>query len=490
MEDVVTDERSGEDDLSEDFDLGAWNAQEPPSNFAERVLGAVRHENEGRHAGPEAGNEKRRRARKVGVGVVVVAGLSLAAAFAMRVSSAPPSRGEATADARTEVTIGTRARAVLEPGANVRWNGDDVVQTRGDIFYRVEPGSKFVVHTSAADVEVKGTCFVVKVRGDGKPEALDMQKRDAKAAGIGAALTALAFVAVYEGKVAVSHAGERVDLAAGESAHAGADGVKRSGAVAEGQVAFDAKVSASEDPVSKANENLLSQVADYRQRLEAIVSQKESLEKNLKATEEKLAAQTDGGGPRGRSDFDLDQDDWTALAKRGAVKYRMPCPDKNGWQFGSERLNKVGLAPQDVPAIRDAYQKSTERTWAQVRPMCIQALGNAEVVDKVGLASCPTIIYDVAQAIDDEATREAHTQAAEIRAGLRPMPGPQEKLHPVLRLFLILTDANKGFEKDLAASFGPEEAHRLAYAEDMCTSNSTWGGGKKRGERDANKGEK
>lgn len=476
----MTDERSGEERLSEDFDLGAWNAQEPPSDFAERVLGVVRHENDGRHAEHEAVSDKRRRARKVGVGVVVVAGLSLAAAFAMRVSSAPPSRGEATADARTEVTIGTRARAVLEPGASVHWDGDDIVQTRGDIFYRVEPGSKFVVHTSAADVEVKGTCFVVKVRGDGKPEALDMQKRDAKAAGIGAALTALAFVAVYEGKVAVSHAGERVDLAAGESAHAGADGVKRTGAVGEGQAAFDTKVAASEDPLSKANENLVSQVADYRQRLEAIVTQKESLEKNLKATEEKLAAQADGAASRGRSEYDLDQDDWVALAKKGSVKYRMPCPEKDGWNFTPERLNKVGLAPQDVPAIRDAYQKSYERTWAQVRPLCVQALGNAEVVDKIGLSSCPHIIYDVAQAIDNDATREAHTQAAEIRAGVRPMPASLEKAHPVLRLFLLLTDANKGFEKDLAASFGPEEAHRLAYADNMCTSNSSWGGGKKR----------
>ena len=92
-----------------------------------------------------------------------------------------------------------------------------------------------------------------------------MNKRDVKSGVVGAALTALAFVAVYEGKVAVSHAGERVDLGAGESAQAGAGGVSTSGALGEGEKAFDAKVAASaSEPLTQANENLVSQVGEYR----------------------------------------------------------------------------------------------------------------------------------------------------------------------------------------------------------------------------------
>ncbi len=91
-----------------------------------------------------------------------------------------------------------------------------------------------------------------------------MDKRDVKSGVIGAALSALAFVAVYEGKVAVSHAGSRVDLGAGESAQAGSDGVHASGKLGEGEKAFDAKAAsaASGDvPLAPANDNLVAQVS-------------------------------------------------------------------------------------------------------------------------------------------------------------------------------------------------------------------------------------
>jgi hypothetical protein len=487
MEDDVSDHRDdasrepGDEPLRETFDMDAWDVQAPPGDFAERVLAKVRDE---KKAAEPAARPAEKRARRWGLAAGGAAALALAAAFALKIGSTKPSHGEAIAKERIEVSIGDRARAVLEPGASVKWDGDDVVQAKGDVFYRVEPGARFRVHTGAGDVEVKGTCFTVKVRGEAKEESIEMQKRDVKSGAIGAALTALAFVAVYEGKVAVSHAGERAELAAGESAQLGADGVKRTGDLGEGQKAFDAKLAAqggAEEPLAKANENLVAQVQEYKTRLEAIATQKSDLEDKLKKAEEKLASSGDASAPRGgRSEWELDKDDWAELAKKGSVKYRMPCPQKGFWTFSPEKLNKLGLSPQDGPILRDAYQRSYERVWSQIRPMCLKALGNAEIVDKVGLPSCPFLIYDIEQAIDPEATKEAHTQVAEIRAGLRPEPGPNEKVHPVLRTFLILTASNGWFEQDLAKTYGPEEAHRLAYSDDMCNSNSQWGGGKKR----------
>ena len=126
-------------------------------------------------------------------------------------------RGDVTADARQEVRVGNRALAVLEKGAHVKWDGDAIEQSGGDVFWRVEPGARFVVHTAAADVAVKGTCFRVKVEG----EEDAMNRRDAMSGTVGAVLAATAFVGVYEGKVAVSHAGQSVDLVAGQSAEAG-----------------------------------------------------------------------------------------------------------------------------------------------------------------------------------------------------------------------------------------------------------------------------
>jgi ferric-dicitrate binding protein FerR (iron transport regulator) len=479
MEAVVSDD--------DKLDLDAWEAQLPPSDFAERVLGQLRAEVAEKAPEPRKAPENKRRWRR---DAAVVSVLALAAALAIRVTSAPASHGETIAKDRIEVSLGSRALAVLEPGAQVKWDGDDVVQSRGDVFYRVEPGARFRVHTPAGDVEVKGTCFAVKVRGEGavgqssKDAGTDMNKRDVKSGVVGAALSALAFVAVYEGKVAVSHASERVDLGAGESAQVGSDGVKKSGAPSEGEKSFDAKAAANaagntDAPLAQANENLVAQVSEYRSRLEAIAAQKIELEQKLKKSEEKLAA--DGGPTRTRAEYDLNQEDWQELAKKGQVKFRYPCFNQSGWELAPNKVNELGLAPQDTATIKEAYKASYERIWKEIRPMCAAAIGTSlEVVDKIGPDSCPHLIYDAAAKTDKDAASEAHTQVAEIRAGLRAEPGPNEKNHPVENLYLLLTGANKAFEADLAKSFGPDEAHRLAMSDDMCMSNNRWGGGKKR----------
>jgi hypothetical protein len=483
VEDVVNDEEP----KSEKLDLEAWEPQLPSVDFAERVLAQVRKETATPGASsPSTSTTDKKRARRWGVGAGVVGGLAMAAAFAMRVTAVPDSHGEAIAKDRIEVAIGGRAKAVLEPGAEVKWDGDEVVQAHGDVFYRVEPGARFRVHTPAGDVEVKGTCFAVKIRGEapGNFEGVDMNKRDVKSGVVGAVITGLAFVAVYEGKVAVSHAGERVDLGAGEGAQVGSSGVSKSATLSDGAKAFDAKVAANaagEEPLAKANESLVSQVSEYRARLESIAAQKIELEQKLKKSEEKLASATDGAAPRTRHEYDLNQEDWAELAKKGQVKYRTPCLKPSGWEFPASKLNEMGLAPQDGATLKEAYQRSYDRVWKELRPMCAAALGTAlDVVDKIGAESCPHLIYDGALRTDKDAAAEAHTQAAEIRAGLRPEPGPNEKVNPVLRMFLILTGANKNFEADLAKSFGPEEGRRLSLSEDMCNSNSRWGGGVKR----------
>ncbi len=477
--------------LSADIDLEQWEAQAPPRDFAERVLGAIREEKKDEAAARDTTRSsvvtpQRARSRRWGIGAGVAGALALAAAVLLKVGGGgvpgAAAQGSAIAKDRIEVAVGDRAKAVLEAGAEIKWNGDDVVQAHGDVFYRVEPGARFRVHTPAGDVEVKGTCFAVKVRGESN-EAVDMEKRDVKSGVIGAALSALAFVAVYEGKVAVSHASERQDLGAGESAQVGAAGVTKSATLGEGQKAFEAKVAedqASTASTADANKNLVAQVSEYRQRLEAIATQKAELEQKLKKSEEKLASTADGAAPRNRSEYDLDTNDWAELAKNGQIKYRMPCMRPDGWDFKPDRLNKLGLAPQDGQTLRDAYERSHQRMWKEIRPMCIAALSAPpEIVDKIGADSCVHLIYDLELKKNTDATQEAHTQVAEIRAGMRPEP-PADKQHPVMKLMLLMTGANGSFENDLAKSFGPEEAHRLAYSEDMCNSNSRWGGGKKR----------
>jgi hypothetical protein len=292
-------------------------------------------------------------------------------------------------------------------------------------------------------------------------------------------------VAVYEGKVAVSHAGGRVDLAAGESAQTGASGVVKHGSIGEGEKAFDATSALNEpEPLSKANESLVSQISEYRRRLDAITAQKVEIEQTLKNTEQKLALKSEDGGVSSRSSFDLGTEEWKELAKDGTVKYMLPCVRKPDWTPSADYLNKVALAPHDAPALKEAYAKSNQRVWSVLKPLCAQAIGGAgpanaavlEVAERIGNDSCVHLVLDHTRGEKGEDANEGMRLVAEARAGLRPMPSASQLDNPVAKMFLAITGEMKAFETELAQSLGPEEAHRVAFAEGMCMQRSTFGG--------------
>ncbi len=467
----------------DDGELDAWEPQLPPANFADRVMSGI-----GEHTDSPSRREEakppanavalRARSRWRGAAVAAAVMVAIAAVVVVKVDTSA-GHGEAiAADRRMEIAVGSRAKAVLEPDAHVAWDGDLVTQESGDVFYRVEPGARFRVHTPAGDVDVKGTCFTVKVRGGGLKQdgSTDMQKRDMKSGVVGAALSAIAFVAVYEGKVAVSHASEHVDLAAGESAQLGPGGATKNTSAELGKKAFDENVAAQEsDPLSIANGNLVSQVQEYKQRLDALAAQKADVEKKLDSTEKKLASATDGGPPRNRSEYELSADEWADLAKRGKIKYRTPCMKPDKWNTPVDKLTSLGLSPEDGATLKGAYGRSYDRVWGMVRPLCLQALGTSEaIVDKIGVNQCIHLVYDLAAQADQDGTSEAHIQVAEIRAGSRQAPPPDKQV-PTMRMMLALTGEQSTFEADLAKSFGPEEAHRIAWSDDICVSNNSWG---------------
>lgn len=141
-----------------------------------------------------------------------------------------------------------------------------------------------------------------------------------------------------------------------------------------------------------------------------------------------------------------------------------------------EQLNALGLAPQDGATIRNAYAHSNQRVWGDLKPLCAQAIGNADVAEKIGPETCIHLVLDSEHARDPAAAKAAKSQVAEIRAGMRPMPAPNEPMNPVLKLFLTTTGENRSFEAELAQSFGPEEAHRIVYSDELCMGSSTFSG--------------
>jgi hypothetical protein len=449
-------------------DLESWEAQEPPRGFADAVVAAARRE---QAAGSSAAPPKPRpRASRVFAGLLVAAAMAAVVAFGAH-RHGLNAHGAVTADARQEVHVGSRALAVLERGAHVSWDGDTVDQSGGDVFWRVEPGARFVVHTPAADVTVKGTCFRVKLMD----EEGEMNARDARSGAVGAALAAVAFVGVYEGKVAVSHAGQSVDLVAGQSAEASAQGVRRvAGAGEEVAPVQPAAASASdgEQAAMAANASLADSVREYRRKLEAIESQKTKLEKQLAEAQQKLA---DGGRPK--SEYDLSPDDLKALAKDGDVKMRTPCPGPQGdYSVSASTLQNLGLAPQDGPILQAAYQASHARTWGVIEPLCSQALGGADV-SRVGQQACVSILMNVASQQSPGGYDEDVRQVAEILAGERPPPAPGAQVDPLMTAYLALARETTNIQNELAASMGPDDAKRAVFAEQGCWWNSEHGVG-------------
>src|SRR4051812_9123028 len=96
-----------------DRDFDAWEPEDPPEGFAERVTLAARG---------EAASGPRGRARRIGGATIAAFALAAAAAMMLR-SPKEIATGDRTVTERTEIALGARAVAVLEPGAHVSWKG-------------------------------------------------------------------------------------------------------------------------------------------------------------------------------------------------------------------------------------------------------------------------------------------------------------------------------------------------------------------------------
>lgn len=183
--------------------VSAMPVREPPEHFADRVMAAHRPV-EGPRWWPR---------------IIALAAAGLAA-VALMWPATEDARGDVVAELRTTVTLGGRGAAVAERGAEVEWavtrSEARVEQRAGDVFYRVDGGGPFVVHTPAGDIRALGTCFRVEV----EPMVNGSHVKGAIA---GAVLSAAVLVVVYEGEVSVANAHGETRLRPGESARATAD---------------------------------------------------------------------------------------------------------------------------------------------------------------------------------------------------------------------------------------------------------------------------
>ncbi len=401
----------------------AWEVDEPSPEFASRVVAAAMRE-------PKARPASWRR-------YAIAAGAVAAAAVAVLVAwprGRSHTTGDVTASERAEIAIGDRAVAVLEPGAHVRWDGDRVEQERGNVFYRVERGATFTVHTPSAEAQVLGTCFRISIE-----QETEMKRRDMASGAIGAVAAAVVIVGVYEGKVRVSHADQGVTVHAGESAVADRTGVRTTTAIAKTPPAA---------PSARSEAEVRARLAD--------------LEKEKALLESELTAAYDAVG---KSSYDLTPQDWAELAERGELRYQYPCFQQGGFRPNEKQLSSLGLPPEAADTIQRAYDNSNKRFAASMRPICAQFAGKPAADADMG--DCIGKLFQAVFANDPKA---AFKQIAEIRAGKRT---EADASTPEMKMLLVFTSGMAPFEAELAKTFGAEEAHRIAYSNELCFQAQT-----------------
>ena len=201
-----------------------------------------------------------------------------------------------------------------------------------------------------------------------------------------------------------------------------------------------------------------------------------ALKEALKASNEKMAElETAAGLTRDRHQFDLNQEDWRKLGEAGALMVRLPCASEESAKVDDEALDRLGLAPDDRPAIAEAYRHSRERQWAALGPACATALGGSiEKARERGLQSCKHLVVQHGQ---DQGNRtlESVRRVASFRAGDTEAP-PKNDGSPLDSVMLALTEEAGLFEAELAEALGPAEAHRVMFTQDgLCFVESTFG---------------
>jgi len=443
---------------SERTALDAWAPLTPPAGFADRVLAA-------REAAPVP-----RRSKWPFVAAGIAAAAAAAVLFlALRDPSHAASGELVDAPARTTKALGDRAVAVAEPNATLTWRIDDdgdavIDQREGDVFYRVDRGGPFVVHTPAGDVHVTGTCFRIEVKLMNKTKQLLLSGT------IGAAVATGVVVTVYEGHViADSKKGNRAEIAAGNRATmspdgrtivASADTPDRSG---EAMVAFDERTATREQLIARANVQQ-NEITKLRTRISELENTSGRRDHH------------DNGAEEGRAWSDPSPERLASWV--GECHVRSDEPGFDRWQPSTSLgKNERGLEPNELAQVNAALSEVQQQWKALVKSLYVEATGDATGAETLSLEA-------MRGEIEEKGSRDEHNlilqRIAMERAGLAQPPADLSKASPFERLFRAYTKLGDQSEQALAKRLGPERAK--AIRGDGWGSRSDWSGCPDKGE--------
>jgi hypothetical protein len=225
---------------------------------------------------------------------------------------------------------------------------------------------------------------------------------------------------------------------------------------------------ASIDPAMVANANLVESLRECSQKLSLLSEDDSRAEQRLEAERLAEADASRSAQARRLARRDPSQSDWKQMASVGTVRYLLPCASFNP---APEMLDRLGLAPRDVPTIQSAFTAARDTAWSQIRPLCAAAAGSTATADTLGLESCPQVILNAERTTNPAAAESALRAVGAVKAGLADsstIPASD----PVGAAFLELTGVAKDAENRLASVIGPEDARSAVYGTGSCGRTS------------------
>jgi FecR protein len=443
----------------------------PPDGFAERVVS--------RHLAPTAPVEERtahpapprRPSRRAAVtaGVLTlaaVAGLVLATRPAPE--SAADDHGELSADRRSTIPIGRRALAVVEAGSALAYTSIDdrtvVDQTRGDVFYRVAPAARsdetFVVRTPAGEVVVRGTCFRVEVT------SMKGLKHAVGGAALGAGVTALVLVTVYEGKVSFANSHGTTEVAAGERvvAHAGSAPGPAIDIARTGQAPA---TSISDAPgASVTREELLARDDQQRRELQALRARVAVLEGQPPAAAGKTTE------PGERPFFDPGAEELAQMAATCQLKWDSPALDPQEQNLDEEHAEELGVSEEQRVQLNKALYEFQVRRLTELRQLYLEVTGDTAGAEEL---SATSLVQEITRKSANRDVQLTFQRLSAERAGLTARPPDLSRATPFERMMRLVTSSGDEAEQAIGRVIGPERAHALRAARggfgDRHTSN-------------------
>jgi hypothetical protein len=421
-------------------ELAGWATSEPPPGFVDRVVAAARGS-----AVPRPAPRRRPLAAVIAAVIGVAASLVL-----LRGSTGSPDEGARVIVERETVSLGRRGVVVAEAGTELTWaiaasGAAEIHQSRGDAFYRVEPGGPFAVETPHGRVLVTGTCFRVEV--------LDMTvSRQTWIGGVvGAAVAATVVISVYEGRVRVVNARGQADARAGDRVALGAGAAPAR--LDPGAAPPIAAALEPPPPESATVAELRWRDQSHRGEIALLRARVHALETGAAAPEAPLAAEHRGGS---RKIIDFSPDELAAMAKNCEIRFDLP-----GYGIEPRPMTDKLTAASNLSADERAIYDQTVRKESAQYMTALRALyqelvgGDSENLDAYALTA------EIRQKSLSSDYQAARKRLAEERAGLAAPPTDTRNQSVIERMLRLQSAAGNTLEQMLAAELGPDKAHQI-----------------------------